>query len=77
MAAAVASEALASKCTPSSLEDPFGVRQYVHEMRDGRTLVAADVGDARLQQRLGDGEDSLALELLAGPQAQRLHFTGK
>src|SRR5438034_1156697 len=29
-------------------------------MRDRRALIAGDVGDARLQQRLGDGENSLA-----------------
>src|SRR5207249_9385979 len=37
-----------------------------------RALVAADVGDARLQQRLGHGQDAFAIEGLAGAQPQAL-----
>ena len=39
---------------------------HVEQVRDRRALVAADVGHARLQQRLGDREDALAVEGLAG-----------
>ena len=55
-------------------EDLLGVRQHVHQMRDRRALVAADVGDPGLQQRLGDGENALAAELRAFAEAQRLDF---
>jgi hypothetical protein len=40
----------------------------------GRALVAADVRDARLQQRLRHREDSLAVEGLAVSQLQLLDF---
>jgi hypothetical protein len=46
------------------------IGQHVHEVRHRRALVAADVGDAGLQQRLGDGEDALAGEGLAGAKPQ-------
>src|SRR6266446_3948831 len=39
-------------------------------MRDGRALIAADIGHARLQDRLGDGKDAVA-------QAQRADFLGE
>ena len=38
------------------------VGKHVHQMADRRALVAADIADAVLQQRLGDGEDALARE---------------
>jgi hypothetical protein len=50
----------------------LGVDQDVDEVRDGRALVAADISDAGLQQRLGDGQDALAMEHLAVAQAQQL-----
>ena len=77
MAAAVASDALASKCTPSSFRYAFGVGQHIHQMRDRRALIAADIRHARLQQRLGDRENSLAAKFLAFAEAQRLDFFGK
>ena len=43
-------------------------------MRDRRALVAADIGDAGLQQRLGDGEDALAAEHLAGAEPELLRL---
>ena len=46
-------------------------------MRDGRTLVAADVRDAGLQQALGDSKDAFAVELLALANAQGLDLVGK
>ena len=54
--------------------DVLGVDQHVEQMRDRRALIAADVGDARLQQRLGDREDAFAAEGLAVAQPERLHF---
>src|SRR6478672_1809786 len=53
-------------------EDVLGVGEDVHQVRDRRALVAGDVRDARLEQRLGDGEDALAMEDLAGAQAELL-----
>ena len=43
-------------------------------MRDRRALIAADIGNARLQQRLGDGKNALAPELGAGTKLQVFHF---
>ena len=34
-------------------------------MRDRRTLIAADIRHARLQQGFGDGQDSLAVVIAA------------
>jgi hypothetical protein len=76
MAAAVASLALASNTTPSSFRR-LCVGQHVHQVRDRRALVAADIPDAGLQQRLGDGQNSLTLETFSGLQLQRLNFLGK
>ena len=55
-------------------EDLPGVGKDVDQMADGGTLVAADIGDAGLQQGLGDREDALAMEFVAVPQAQHLYF---
>ena len=55
-------------------QDLFGVGEHIHQMRDRRALVARDVSDARLQQRLGDGEDALAAELLPVTELEVLHF---
>jgi len=46
-------------------------------MRDGRSLIAADVGDTLLQQRLGDGENAFAAEDLALAEPQILDFRAK
>ena len=40
----------------------------VHQVADRRALIAADIGDARLQQRLGDGEDALATKVSPAPR---------
>jgi hypothetical protein len=45
---------------------------HVEQVRHRRALVAADVGNAGLQQRLGDREDALAVERVARAQAQGL-----
>src|SRR5438552_17451619 len=41
-------------------------------MGDRRALIARDVRHARLQQRLGDGQDRLAVEFLAGAERELL-----
>ena len=43
-------------------EDVLRVGEDVHEVGDGSALVAADIADAGLQQRLGDGQNPLAME---------------
>ena len=52
----------------------LGVDQHVEQVRDRRALIAADIGDAGLQQRLGDREDALAAEGLAVAELERLDF---
>ena len=56
------------------VEHVLGVGQHIHQMRDRRALIAADIGHAGLQQRLGDGENSLAAEFLAFAEFEILHF---
>ena len=56
------------------VEQVLALDQHVDQMRDRRALVAADIGDARLQDRLGDGQDALAAEHLAVAEAQRPHL---
>ena len=50
------------------------LHHHVEQVRHRRALVAADVGHARLQQRLGDREDAFAVEGLAVAEAQGLDF---
>ena len=50
------------------------LHHHVEQVRHRRALVAADVGHARLQQRLGHGEDALAVEGLAVAEAEGLYF---
>ena len=52
----------------------LGVDHDVEQMRHRRALVAADIAHARLQQRLGDGEDAFAAKRLAVAEPQRIHF---
>ena len=58
-------------------QNVLGVGQHVHQMADRRALVAADIADAALQQRLGDGENALAGEFLAGAEPQLFDFLGE
>jgi hypothetical protein len=46
-------------------------------MRDRRALAAADIGAARLQQCLGDGEDAFAAEDVAVAEPEILDFASK
>ena len=55
-------------------QDVVGVGQHVHQVRDRRALVARDVRYAGLQQRLGHGQDALAVKLGAFAQFQLLDF---
>ena len=55
-------------------EHILGVDHDVEQMRHRRALIAADIAHARLQQRLGDREDALAVEGLAFAEPQRFHF---
>ena len=59
------------------VEHVLGVGEHVHEVGDRRALVAGDIGDAGLQQRLGDGENALAAELIAVAQLELLDFACK
>jgi hypothetical protein len=52
------------------VEDVARVVQHVHDVRHGGALVAADVGHARLQERLGHGQDRLAVEGLVVAQLE-------
>ena len=59
------------------VEHVLGVGEHVHQMGNRRALIAADIGDAGLQQRLGDRENALAAEFLAFAQLEILHFACK
>ena len=52
----------------------LGVDHDVEQMRDRRALIAADIADTGLQQRLGDSEDALAAKRLACAEPQRIDF---
>ena len=54
--------------------DVLRIHQHVEQMRDRCALIAADVRHARLQQRLGDGQNAFAAESLAVAQPERLHL---
>src|SRR6266581_2167797 len=54
------------------VHDVAGVVQHVHDVRYRRPLVAADVGDARLQEGLGHGEDAFPVESLPRAQLEQL-----
>ena len=57
------------------LEEWRRIGEHVHQMRDGRALIAADVSDAGLQQRFGDRENAFAVEHVAGTEAEALHLS--
>src|SRR5471030_1452233 len=48
--------------------------QHVDQMRDRRALVAADIGNACLEDRLGDREDAFATKDFALAETQRADF---
>ena len=53
------------------------LHHHVQEVRHRRALVTADIGHARLQQRLGYSEDAFAVEYVAITQFERLDFGGE
>ena len=59
------------------VEHVLCVGENVHEVGDRRALIAPDVGDARLQQRLGYGENALAAENVPGAELQVLDFASE
>ena len=59
------------------LQDVLGVGQNVHQVRNRRALIAPDIGDAGLQQRLGDRENPLAAKNLAVAEFQILDLACK
>ena len=59
------------------VHDVLGVVQHVDKVRDRRALVAADIGDAGLQRRLGDRKNAFAFENVAVALGQRLHLFRK
>ena len=77
MAVAVASEARRLEMHAEFAQNVLRVGQHVHEMADRRALVAADITDAALQQRLGDGQNAFAGEFLAVAQPQLFDFLGE
>ena len=58
-------------------ENVLRIGQHVHQMRDRRALIAADIADAGLQQRLGDGENAFAAEFLAVAELEVLDLAGE
>jgi hypothetical protein len=72
VAAAVASLALFSDAVVG--EDVLRVGQHVHQMRDGRALVARHIGNPGFEQGLGDGQNALSTEHLSARKPQLLDF---
>jgi hypothetical protein len=56
------------------LQDLLCVREHIHQVRDRRALVTADIGDAGLQQRLGNRQDTLACKRIARAQPEFFDF---
>ena len=59
------------------VHDVARIVEHVHHVRHRRALVAADIGDARLQQGFGHGENALAMKSRAFAQLEQFHFFGK
>ena len=57
--------------------DLLRVGEHIHQMGNRRALIAADIGNAGLQQRLGDRENAFAAEFLAFSKFKILHFACK
>src|SRR5207244_9532601 len=55
-------------------KDILRVRQHVHQMRDRRALVAADIADAAFEQCLGNRKDTFAAKFLAGAELEIFHL---
>ena len=48
----------------------LGLHHDVDQVRNRRALITADIGHARLQQRLGDGQNAFAVKGLASAEFQ-------
>ena len=59
------------------LHQGLGLHHHVQQMRHRCALVAAHIGDARLQQGLGDRQDALAMKRVAVAKPQGLDFINK
>ncbi len=59
------------------VEHILGVGEHIHQMGNRRALITADIGNAGLQQRLGDRENALAAEFIAFAKFKILHFACK
>ena len=58
-------------------EQVLRVGQDVHQMGNRGALIAANIGDAGLQQGFGQREDAFAPELLAFAEFEVPNFSGK
>src|SRR5471030_2163493 len=56
------------------VEQILAFDQHVDQMRDRRALVAADIGNACLEDCLGDREDAFAAKDFALAETQRAHL---
>lgn len=52
----------------------LSIGEHIHQVRDRSPLVAADITDATLQQRLGNRQNPLAMEFCPGAKSQFLYF---
>src|SRR3546814_15195779 len=57
-----------------AFEKGVRVGEHIHEVADRRALVAADVGDPRLEQSLRPREDTYPRKNLTAPGASLLYF---
>ncbi len=55
----------------------LGIDEHVDQVRHRRALIAADIAHARLQQRLGDGDDAFAVKGLAVAEPELLDLLAK
>ncbi len=55
-------------------KDVLRIGQHVHQVRDGRALVAGHIGNPRFEQGLGDGQNAFTAEHLATGKSQLLDF---
>ena len=52
---------------PQLLQEIVRIGEHIDQMRDRRPLIAGDIGNAGLQERLGDGKNSFAAESWPSP----------
>ncbi len=59
------------------VEHVLRVREHIHQVRDRRALIAADVRDAGLKKGLGDREDALPAEYISRAELEVLDFASE